>query len=128
VRVWCTIPALSDTLLAVVNVVLRTLVATDAQAYQALRLDSLRECPEAFMSAFEEEQQTSLETIARRLEHSSNERYALGAFEREKLIGILSFRRWEGVEDPASGDYRGHVCSARITRQRRWKGTLARGH
>jgi L-amino acid N-acyltransferase YncA len=50
------------------------------------------------MSAFEEEQQTSLETIARRLEHSSKERYTLGAFEREKLIGILSFRRWEGLK------------------------------
>jgi ribosomal protein S18 acetylase RimI-like enzyme len=78
--------------------VLRTLTTTDAGAYQALRLRSLREHPEAFALALEEEQQTSLETVARRLERSSTERYILGAFEGENLIGILSFRRWEGLK------------------------------
>jgi len=78
--------------------VLRPLIATDAEAYQALRLRALREHPEAFAPALEEEQQSSLETVARRLEQSSSERYILGAFEGEKLIGILSFRRWEGLK------------------------------
>ena len=78
--------------------VLRPLTTTDAEAYQALRLRSLREHPEAFALALEEEQQTSLETVARRLERSSTERYILGAFEGENLIGILSFRRWEGLK------------------------------
>jgi ribosomal protein S18 acetylase RimI-like enzyme len=78
--------------------VLRPLIATDAEAYQALRLRSLREHPEAFALASEEEQQTSVETVARRLEHSSAERYILGAFEGETLVGMLSFRRWEGVK------------------------------
>ena len=78
--------------------VLRPLTATDAEAYQRLRRRSLREHPEAFARAFEEEQQTSLEAIAKRLAHSSSERYVLGAFEGETLIGILSFRRWEGLK------------------------------
>jgi ribosomal protein S18 acetylase RimI-like enzyme len=78
--------------------VLRPLTTTDAEAYQALRLRSLREHPEAFALALEEEQQTSLETVAGRLERSSTERYILGAFEGENLIGILSFRRWEGLK------------------------------
>jgi RimJ/RimL family protein N-acetyltransferase len=78
--------------------VLRPLLATDAEAYQVLRLRSLQEHPEAFALALEDEQQTSLETVARRLAQSSPERYILGAFEGETLIGILSFRRWEGLK------------------------------
>jgi ribosomal protein S18 acetylase RimI-like enzyme len=78
--------------------VLRPLIATDAEAYQGLRLRSLQEHPEAFALALEDEQQTSLETVARRLAQSSTESYILGAFEGETLIGILSFRRWEGLK------------------------------
>ena len=59
---------------------------------------SVGEHPEAFASAFEEEQQLSLETVAKRLQQSSAERYALGAFEREELIGLLHFHRWEGLK------------------------------
>jgi ribosomal protein S18 acetylase RimI-like enzyme len=83
---------------AEVNMVLRPLTAADAEAYQALRLRSLREHPEAFAPAVEEEQTASLETVARRLERSSTEGYILGAFEGEKLVGILTFRRWEGLK------------------------------
>ncbi len=78
--------------------VLRPLTATDAEAYQALRLRSLREHPDAFALAIEDEQQTSLDTVARRLAQASPERYVLGAFEGDRLIGILSFRRWEGLK------------------------------
>jgi GNAT superfamily N-acetyltransferase len=78
--------------------VLRPLTTTDAEAYQALRLRSLWVHPEAFALALEEEQQTSLETVVRRLERSLTERYILGAFEGEYLIGILSSRRWERLK------------------------------
>ena len=47
---------------------IRSLTATDAARYQPLRLRALREHPEAFASAFEEEQQLSLETVAKRLQ------------------------------------------------------------
>jgi ribosomal protein S18 acetylase RimI-like enzyme len=73
-------------------------MAMDAALYQPLRLRALREHPEAFAPAFEEEQQFSLETIAHRLQQSSAERYVLGAFEREELKGLLHFRRWEGLK------------------------------
>ena len=76
--------------------VIRSLTATDAARYQPLRLRGLREHPEAFASAFEEEQQLSLETVANRLQPSSAERYILGAFEGEEISGLLHFRRWEG--------------------------------
>jgi GNAT superfamily N-acetyltransferase len=78
--------------------VLRPLAATDAEAYQRLRLRSLQEYPEAFARAFEEGQRTSLDAVTKRLEHSSSERYILGAFEGDTLNGILSFRRWEGLK------------------------------
>ena len=75
---------------------IRPLTETDSVLYQPLRLRALREHPEAFAAAFEEEQQHSLETVAKRLQQSSAERHALGAFEREKLIGLLHFHRWDG--------------------------------
>ena len=77
---------------------IRPLTGSDAAGYQPLRLRALREHPEAFAPAFEEEQQFSLETVATRLQQSSAERYVLGAFEREELTGLLHFRRWEGVK------------------------------
>jgi ribosomal protein S18 acetylase RimI-like enzyme len=75
--------------------VIRPLIATDAARFQPLRLRALREHPEAFASAFEDEQAFSLETIAQRLQPSA-ERYSLGAFDGEELCGLLHFRRWEG--------------------------------
>ena len=75
---------------------IRPLTATDAASYQPLRLRALQEHPEAFASAFEDEQQLSLETIATRFQQSSAERYTLGAFEGEELSGLLFFHRWEG--------------------------------
>jgi GNAT superfamily N-acetyltransferase len=50
------------------------------------------------LRAFEEGQRTSLDAVTKRLEHSSSERYILGAFEGDTLNGILSFRRWEGLK------------------------------
>lgn len=77
---------------------IRPLTGSDAACYQPLRLRALREHPEAFASAFEEEQQFSLDTVAHRLQQCSAERYVLGAFEREELNGLLHFRRWEGLK------------------------------
>jgi len=77
---------------------IRPLTAADAAHYQPLRLRALREHPEAFASAFEEEQQFPLETVANRLQQSSAERYVLGTFEAEELRGLLHFHRWEGLK------------------------------
>ena len=77
---------------------IRPLIATDVALYQPLRLRALQEHPEAFASAFEEEQQFSLEMVANRLQQSSSERYVLGAFAGEELSGLLHFHRWEGLK------------------------------
>lgn len=77
---------------------IRFLTGSDAQRYQPLRLRALREHPEAFAPAFEEEQRLSLEAVAKRLQGASAERYVLGAFEQEALSGLLHFHRWEGLK------------------------------
>lgn len=77
---------------------LRFLTESDAERYQSLRLRALREHPEAFAPAFEEEQRLSLEAVAKRLQGASAERYVLGAFEQEALNGLLHFHRWEGLK------------------------------
>jgi ribosomal protein S18 acetylase RimI-like enzyme len=77
---------------------IRFLTESDAERYQPLRLRALREHPEAFASAFEEEQRLSLEAVAKRLQGASAARYVLGAFEQEALSGLLHFHRWEGMK------------------------------
>ena len=77
---------------------IRSLTTTDAARYQPLRLRALREHPEAFAPAFEEEQQLPLEAITKRLQQPAAERYVLGAFEGEELNGLLHFHRWEGLK------------------------------
>src|SRR5262245_4735822 len=77
---------------------IQPLTESDATRYQPLRLRALREHPEAFAPAFEEEQLLSLETVTKRLQQSSAERYVLGAFEGEELSGLLHFHRWEGLK------------------------------
>ncbi len=56
--------------------VLRPLLATDAEAYQVLRLRSSREHPEAFALASEDGQPTTVEMVARRLAQSVFQRVA----------------------------------------------------
>ena len=104
---------------------IRSLTATDTALYQPLRLRALREHPEAFASAFEEEQQLSLETVAKRLQQSSAERYVLGAFEREELNGLLHLRRWEGLKIQHRASIGGMYVAARIPRPGDWQSVFA---
>jgi GNAT superfamily N-acetyltransferase len=69
---------------------IRPLGATDAAAYQAVRLRGLRESPEAFGSTYDEEVASSLDTVAARIEPASapNGRVVLGAFADDALVGI----------------------------------------
>jgi len=73
---------------------IRTLLASDAAAFQALRLQALLECPSAFASSHEEECDLTLGTVAERLAATS-QRCVLGAFEGSKLVGIVGLQREE---------------------------------
>lgn len=75
---------------------LRTLDETDAGALRAIWLRELREHPEAFGVAWEEEQRQTVAEIAARLrtELATPESFTLGAFADAQLVGIVTFRRW----------------------------------
>lgn len=71
---------------------IRRLTPTDAAAYQALRLQSLRASPGSFSSSVEEEQGTPLATIAEHLSPASG-RNMLGAFVEQELVGMVGLGR-----------------------------------
>ena len=70
----------------------RVLGPDDAAAYQALRLQGLRECPLAFASSFEEEVETPLATVAERLA-AQPDRAVFGVFAAQRLVGVLGLQR-----------------------------------
>src|SRR5690349_364567 len=69
---------------------IRSLTGADAREFQALRLRSLRESPDAFGSSYDEELNVSLDSVAQRLEatHSPTARIVLGAFADGVLVGV----------------------------------------
>jgi GNAT superfamily N-acetyltransferase len=70
----------------------RALSTSDAEQYQALRLRGLKEAPSAFASSFEEEADTSIEEIARRLQPKDSGTI-LGSFEQAVLAGVVGVQR-----------------------------------
>jgi RimJ/RimL family protein N-acetyltransferase len=62
----------------------RRLLASDASTFQQLRLESLRNHPEAFSATWEEERLQPLVWFAERLENS----VVLGAWRGDSLVGI----------------------------------------
>src|SRR5438128_9303769 len=69
---------------------IRPLGASDAAAYQAVRLRGLRESPEAFGSTYEEEVGFSVDVVAARITPNGAPacRVVLGAFDGDVLVGI----------------------------------------
>lgn len=74
---------------------IRVLTAADVTAYRPLRLQALREHPEAFGSAYEDECALTSDEMAARIR--PHEHYAVfGAFMGEQLVGMVSFHRYAG--------------------------------
>lgn len=72
---------------------IRPLTADDAQIYQAVRLRSLQEHPEAFGRSFEEDAALPIEEVAQQL--STVHTLTLGAFDAETLVGIVGMSRYQ---------------------------------
>jgi ribosomal protein S18 acetylase RimI-like enzyme len=70
-------------------ITVRDLTATDAADFQVIRLRSLKEHPEAFASAYEDEKDIPLEDVRKRFEQPAEDRFIVGAFVEEELIGIV---------------------------------------
>ena len=69
----------------------RILLAADAAAFQALRLEGLRDSPTAFTSSYEEECDLPLSHVAAFTPGA--DRAVFGAFEADKLIGTVGLLR-----------------------------------
>ena len=70
---------------------IRQLTPADAAAFQALRLRSLRESPEAFGSSYDEEVSRPLTAVAERLEaaRTPTAKIVFGAFTNGSLVGVV---------------------------------------
>jgi GNAT superfamily N-acetyltransferase len=66
---------------------IRTLNPDDVAAYRQLRLEALRDCPEAFATDLSEEESLPIEEFAKRLQNNAPG-VTLGAFEGGQLVGI----------------------------------------
>lgn len=69
---------------------IRPLTEADATAYRSLRLQALRDHPEAFGASYEDEVARSLEMTARRLDGGPLNR-VFGAFAGDDLVGTAGF-------------------------------------
>ncbi len=95
---------------------IRRLSSPDANAFQALRLEALRECPSAFSSSYEEEFGTPIPVIGKRLAAEPN-RDMFGAFSDTELVGTIGFGR-EGARKLAhKGFIRGMYVSPAFRNQ-----------
>src|SRR5712691_8603999 len=66
---------------------LRRLLPEDAALYRGIRLEGLRNSPDAFSSTFEIERDRPLDQFAARL----TEAFVLGAFSFSQLVGVAGF-------------------------------------
>lgn len=96
---------------------IRRLTPADAPEFRALRLSALREEPTAFGSSHEEEVVFPPETTAARLaEHP--DQGAFGAFDGDRLIGLVTLRR----EAPRKLRHKGMVYGLYVAPEARGQG------
>lgn len=101
---------------------IRTLTSSDAELYREVRLQSLRNHPDVFLSSYESEMRISIVTTRIRLEPSDNH-FTLGAFDaEEKLVGIVTLFR----ESRPKIQHKAHVYSVYVDPGARKQGVARR--
>jgi RimJ/RimL family protein N-acetyltransferase len=78
---------------------IRLLVPADAAAYRDVRLEGLKQNPEAFGSAFEFENEKTRSWFEERIAASE----IFGAFVEDELLGVAGYRRFDGPKQRHKG-------------------------
>lgn len=83
---------------------IRKLTEADAEAFWHIRLQGLRNSPEAFGSSYEESLTTPLASVVQRMrnESTAGDNFILGAFEGA-LVGVVGFYRNQRIKDLHKG-------------------------
>jgi RimJ/RimL family protein N-acetyltransferase len=76
----------------------RQLTSSDAQKYWALRLEALKQSPEAFSSSYEEavRRENPIDQVIRNFQEEGN--YTFGAFENNELIGMVTLLQEKSIK------------------------------
>ena len=96
----------------------RDLTGTDAAAFQTIRLRSLKDHPEAFAAAYEDEKDIPLEQTVERLDQPTTERFVLGAWLNDDLIGIVAGYR----DSLRKCKHRAHIGAMYVAPEARGRG------
>jgi ribosomal protein S18 acetylase RimI-like enzyme len=98
------------------ELLIRRLSPADASAYRRLRLLALKESPTAFGSSYGEEVNLPLTVFTRKLKIASTN-WVFGAFEGERLIGILRLVREDGKKESHKAAIYGMYVSSKERRK-----------
>ena len=96
---------------------LRFLAASDVDAYRNIRLEALESEPGAFGSSPEEHHGLSREEIAERISFDPSEKFVVGAFVGDRLVGTAGFFRHKGLKER----HKGHIWGVYVAREARGK-------
>jgi ribosomal protein S18 acetylase RimI-like enzyme len=99
---------------------IRKLEATEVELFRDIRIESTRLHPEAFCDCPEEMQGYSEQKLHDFADPSENfpQKFILGAFENEQLLGVVGFFREESIKER----HRGYVWSVYTRPEARGKG------
>lgn len=97
---------------------IRTLTEDDLDALWSIRLRSLQDNPEAFGSTYDETLHRGKESLQQRLRQPHAATCFLGAFEDERLVGVVAYVRESGTK----GQHKGYIISMYVTPEQRGRG------
>lgn len=97
---------------------LRRLGASDAEAFRELRLEGLRNHPEAFGSSWEEESERPLAWFAERLEQNT---VLAGSSDDRRILGVAAF----GIQQALKTRHKGFLWGMYVRSEARGTGLAA---